>query len=370
MLKSKISYLVLSDIHLGHDRTPTKYIVANLLAFFAANDKLLRKLDILFLAGDVYDKLLSSSSEEFITGNEWLSLLARYCSKHKIKLRVLEGTPSHDWKQLAVFSKMIDTLGLDLDYKYIDELSIEHMDDLGIHVLYVPDEWNHAAEETYIETTELMTKHGIDKVDIAIMHGQFSYQLPMVELPSSHDVDKYLDIVRYYINIGHIHTSSVFKRILAQGSFDRLAHNEEEDKGGMLMTIYHTGDMEFLFLKNKNAYPYKQFDVSEMDASGVAKFIDKALTKLPLGTRVKIIIANNEVNKLLKPIQSKYKDLFFTIQKKKAVVEPVIKNNRIEITPFEITRNNVEELLLNELSKYNLAPNEVDIIKAELSDVI
>ena len=46
--------------------------------------------------------------------------------------------------------------------------------------------------------------------------------------------------------------SSVFERILAQGSFDRLAHNEEEDKGGIVVTIDKVnGNHSYRFIKNE-----------------------------------------------------------------------------------------------------------------------
>jgi len=370
MLKSKISYLVLSDVHLGNNRTKTDYIIDNLHTLIEDNHNMLKKLDIWFIAGDLYDKLLASSSTEFILVNKWLSTLAMYCTKYDIKLRILEGTPSHDWRQVSVFSTTIETLGISLDYKYVDQLSIEYLADLDMHILYVPDEWNNTAEDTYVEVVNLLHKYNIPNVDIAIMHGQFAYQLPMVELPSSHIEDDYLKIVKYYINIGHIHTSSAHGRILAQGSFDRLAHNEEEPKGCMLMNIHHTGDMDFLFLKNKNAYPYRKYDLTELNTSEIIKYITKELRKLKLGTRVRLIVANNEVNKLLGPVQDTFKDIIFTIDKKKAVTTTVIKDNRVVIKPFEIRKDNLEELLTIELHKNNLSNNELSVITEELINVL
>ena len=370
MNRSKISYLVISDIHLGHGRIKTEYIVNNLLTLFKEKHNVIKKLDIIFLAGDVYDKLLASSSKEFAIANEWLSMLALYCQKHNIKLRMLEGTPSHDWKQVSLFSTTLKALNIDVEYKYIDHLTIEYMEDLGIYILYIPDEWNSDSKDTIAEVRELMGKMGLAKVDIAIMHGQFKYQLPMIELPSTHVESDYLDIVKYYINIGHIHTSSVYGRIVAQGSFDRLAHNEEEDKGCMVMSIYHTGDMNFTFLKNKGAYPHKKYDLSSYDISEIAAYLHKELSKLKLGTRVKIIIPSNEVNALLGPIKDKHKDLIFTIDKQKPKPAQVIKNNRVEFAAFEITKDNIMDLMLESLSDTAIDKEGLGILKDELESVI
>ena len=83
-----------------------------------------------------------------------------------------------------------------------------------------------------------MITSGLTKVDYAVMHGQFDYQLPkhITGMPR-HDSQKYLDIVKHYIFIGHIHTHSVYDRIIAQGSFDRLTHGQEEPKGYVVSIV-------------------------------------------------------------------------------------------------------------------------------------
>ena len=58
---------------------------------------------------------------------------------YNIILRILEGTPSHDWKQSKLFIHLNDLTKAGTDVKYIDSLSIEYIDKFGINVLY-PDE--------------------------------------------------------------------------------------------------------------------------------------------------------------------------------------------------------------------------------------
>jgi DNA repair exonuclease SbcCD nuclease subunit len=185
MRKKHISYLVLSDIHLGHKNNKTEDIVNNLNHYFAKHNQLIKRCDVIFLAGDVFDKLLISSSVEYVVAIQWLSVLAMYCKKNNIKLRILEGTPSHDWKQLKALSTTLEVLNTGIDFKYISTLEIEHIEDLGINVLYIPDEYKHEASETFTDVKELMKSKNLKQVDIAIMHGQFNYQLP-IKLESSH----------------------------------------------------------------------------------------------------------------------------------------------------------------------------------------
>jgi len=351
--QTKISYLVISDIHLGHSRTKTKYIVNNLLTYFSTNHKIFKNLDILFLAGDVYDKLLATNSEDFILANEWLATLAIYCKTNNIKLRILEGTPSHDWHQVGVFNTNIESFASELDYKYIDTLSIEFIDDLGITVLYVPDEWNENASDTETEVQALLDKYSLE------------------QLPSSHNEDFYLSKVKHFINIGHIHIGSANGRILAQGSFDRLSHNEEGDKGGLVMTLYHTGDREYKFIKNKNAHPFKSFDLSDKDAPDMLAILDKKLPKLDPITNVRIIIPNDSyIYSSVKDIVDRYGLVNLKIDRKKPkLVAAKIQPGKV-IEAFSITSDNIEELLHEELVKYKLSDADRSIAYAEIKDAM
>ena len=93
----------------------------------------------------------------------------------------------------------------------------------------------------------------IEQVDLAMMHGNFKYQLPMPSI-HMHTEEDYLSIVRYYICINHIHTASVYGRILAPGSFDRMAHGEEEDKGYRIYSTENNKDTEFVVLNSNEKF--------------------------------------------------------------------------------------------------------------------
>ena len=194
-----LNALCLSDIHLGNNVNTTEEIVINLKKFFAKHNKLIKQCKIIFLAGDVYDKLLVNGSRSFIVSLEWLTWLAMYCKQHDIKLRILEGTPSHDWRQVSVLNTTLRELKIDIDFKYIDTLAIEYMPEYDINILYIPDEYKHVASETFEEVQELLKSHGLTKVDLIIMHGQFHHQLPMITLDSSHNEDDYINICKHYI---------------------------------------------------------------------------------------------------------------------------------------------------------------------------
>ena len=372
MKKNKISYLVLSDIHLGHNINKTENIINNLQMYFKENYKEFSKLDMICIAGDVFDKLLVSSSIDFLLATEWLTELIVFCKQHDIVLRILEGTPSHDRNQSKVITSIIKKLNIELDYKYIDTLYIEHHNRLGIDILYIPDEYKHKAEDTYKEVLELLTERKLKKVDIAFIHGQFHYQLPMVKLDSSHNMEDYLNIVKYYISIGHIHTPSVYERIIAQGSFDRLAHNEEEDKGGVMITLTEK-ESSFKFVYNKNAMIFKTYRFDKESIEEITNILDKDLKKMKDKSNIRIISNSEEfLSSNIKDLRLRYPNINIKIEKSKNKEEN--KFNIIEELPkietFSITKDNILDLITLELNKYNLTEKEIKELKSEVINII
>lgn len=373
MKKNKIKYLVLSDIHLGHNINKTEYIIANLQSYFNTNYKEFSKLDMICLAGDVFDKLLVSSGIDFLLATEWLTELIIFCKQHNIVLRILEGTPSHDRAQSKVITSIINKLGIELDYKYIDTLYIEHHDILGINILYIPDEYKHKAEDTYKEVKELLLERKIKQVDIAFIHGQFHYQLPMVKLDSSHNMEDYLNIVKYYISVGHIHTPSVYERIIAQGSFDRLAHNEEEEKGGVVITISNNGEMSFKFVYNKNAMVFKTYHFENETLEEITSILDKDIKGMKDKSNIRII-SNSEdfISKTIQEIRNRYPTVNIKIEKAKQKEDNKfnIIEDDIKLETFHITKDNIMELITNELPKFNLNEKELMELNKEVKEIL
>lgn len=366
-------YLVISDIHLGHPINKTPYIVNNLKQFFIDYNKDLRYLNTIFIAGDIFDRLLANPSSDYLLATEWITELVLYCKNNKIKLRILEGTPSHDWKQAKLITSIINKLKIDVDYLYIDTLHIEYLKDENIYILYIPDEYNPKAIDTLQEVKVKLKELNIEQVDIAIMHGQFHYQLPMVTLESSHTEEEYLNLVKHYISIGHIHIPSVYSRILAQGSFDRLQHNEEEPKGAMVISVYEDKEQDsYKFLENKNAMIFKtiKFDNEPLDV--IINKSKKILDKLPINSNVRLIANNEEyLSSAVKTLSKDYSLIRIKAERTKKNTEAVklIKKEIISHS-LVITKDNIESLIEAELDKYNLTKDELTVLKAELDELI
>ena len=107
------------------------------------------------------------------------------------------------------------------------------------------------------------------------MHGMFGYQLPLGVPIHHHDERRYLDLVEGYIFIGHVHTPSRYKRILAQGSYDRLAHGQEEEKGFYIVeTSTHGREKDRItFYVNKGAMPFRDVNITGYEFDEAITFL-------------------------------------------------------------------------------------------------
>jgi Holliday junction resolvase RusA-like endonuclease len=235
------------------------------------------------------------------------------------------------------------------------------MEKHNIHVLYVPDEWAGTTEETLEQVKTLMREMQLKQVDIAIMHGLFNYQLPGIGKASSkHDEVSYLEIVRYFINIGHIHTHSTYERILAQGSFDRLSHGEEEPKGGMIMIIDPDEGNKYFFIENKGAKIFKTITLKNADVEKSMEFIERQLLKIPINAYIRIKAAKDH-GVYIGFEELKIKFPFYNFSKKSIEdEEEAAYNSRVndmldlEYTSIQIDRDNIQILLWDEISKKHI----------------
>ncbi len=367
-----LSYLVISDIHFGHKRTPTEDIIKHFNTFFDnfTNKSQFTDVDLIIIAGDMFDRLLDFNSTDIHDITVWLYRLMNFCKRHDIRLRVLEGTPSHDWKQSRIVSTIAKMSFSDIDIKYIDTLLIETIEDLDLTILYVPDEWSAKTCMTFDQVQTLLKEQNLTEVDIAIMHGCFKYQVGVLhDRIDTHKESDYLNIVRYFINIGHFHTYTNYKRIIAQGSFDRLSHGEEETKGA---TLVHIGsNPRHYFIPNREAKIFKTINIRFKDTDKALKSLAKQLSTIPEGSYVRIkATKDNHIYVSLDTIRLKYPMYVFSkvLEDSDTVIETQLAI--LEYTPISITPDNILKLILDNIAdKYDLRDTEMDILNTNLKEV-
>lgn len=370
----------LSDVHLGHPKCPTVHILES-LGILIPDTAETGKIDILTIAGDLFDRLLTLPEEEVKAINRWIRRLLWICQKYNIVLRVLEGTPSHDRMQSAIISELLDTAGYTVDYQYVTTLSIERIERLGIDVLYVPDEWRRDPMDTYREAQALMAERGITQVDFAVMHGAFEYQLPEVARKNhpTHDSALWMAMVRYVIWIGHIHKFSQYGPlgekedqgpiIVAHGSTDRLSHNEEEPKG-MVKALITPQETRITFVENRNAMIFRTLDVAGMEMAQVVEVIEKQ-TSLPNGSHLRLSgIPGDPALAGIREIMRQYPQFHFTPHSKKVKDEEteVAPAHHRRYVPRQITRGNLPELVVDWLKRKRVEQWQIEHCEALLNE--
>lgn len=343
-----------SDIHLAHPRTNTYHIIESLRQAFPDNAET-GKLDIIFFAGDVFDRLMNLPQDEVDAIQEWIADFLKICVKWNILVRVLEGTPSHDWHQSKQFVNVNSALEIQANLKYVETLSIEVINELGgMSVLYVPDEWNADASVTWGQVQELLSIHGMQKVDIACMHGSFDYQLP-IQSPKNHNSENYQSIVRHYITIGHVHIRSENGIILAQGSLDRLSHGEEAAKGHYRACISPEGNYHW-FVENTNAKIYKTLDCRELELTEVFETMEE-MENFPDGSYFRLLIKRDSVvHHGLKDLRKRFPQFTITTQMdelKRAEDAHLLQayDQSTIVKPITITPTNVWQVLDEHMRK-------------------
>lgn len=358
------SYLSLGDVHLGHRATPAAFIIRNLE--LTITDAMLQEADMLIITGDLFDRQLQNGDDVVHQINRWITLLMLRCAAFDVMIRIVEGTPSHDREQSKFFVEQRINANIDVDLHYTKNLSIEYIEKLDSYFLYVPDKHNPSTDVTLSEVKKLMAELGIEKVDFAIMHGAFSYQLPAIVPEPTHKENEYLDLVKHQILIGHVHLMTIHERILAAGSFDRICHNDEGAKGLFKVTVKENGKWESIFIENKFAKKYLTLDCHKLDTKQLNFKIREFVRDLERGSAIRLRcnpydVANGDIEAYRKEYaQYDWSVTIDKIETKKNTVAETFK--AFDMAQFKaITKNSIRELLTPELAKY--APDEAAIVR-------
>lgn len=342
---SELKCAFISDVHLCSARTPTDHILTNLRQAFP-NTAETKELDIIFIAGDLYDDIEYLASVEAVLVDHWLAEFLRTCEANDVLVCILEGTPSHDWRQARRMVDINTYARIGAQVMYVDTLSIHYLERFGLHVLFVPDEWETSTDETLRQVRALMEAKGLTQVDFSIMHGLFGFQLPAhVKNIPRHDEHVYSQLTKFIVSIGHDHGYAQWENIVAQGSFDRLSHGEEAPKGHVRGTFYPDGRRRLQFVENTGAMTYLTQDCRGDDLQAVFTRLDALAQKHPPGSRMRLWVkADHPILAQWNTLTQRYPQYVWSkkieedkVEKEEEIVTPV------SFTPITFTANNLPE---------------------------
>lgn len=333
--------IVISDIHFGHHKNKTENIVQELKSFLQSIKPYLKEAGYIIIPGDVFDRLLPFGSDDSVLIANFFRWLDGFADSFELKVIVLNGTVSHDYFQ----NRLLKHYFVKTPFLFVDSMAIHNVD--GLNVLFIPDD----LPQTHIKQQEmvlkLMQEKGIEKLDMAIMHGMFKHHIDIASVPSFDD-DFFLDIVKHYIIIGHNHTHKVFKRIITPGSFSRLVHGEEEPKGGLYIEVCEPMGDRYVFLENKNAMIFKT--VNMIGEHVTIDNVWKEVKKYKRGSYIRVKADRSNLDRNMQyDIINKFKDYHMSFDFEKKIKENeearlTAVTAKVDISPALLREKLLEEL--------------------------
>lgn len=262
-----VNILVLTDLHLGktginpHDvRDHLRECLYDRMA----------DTDLLCIGGDFFDCLCNLNNDAGIVATMIVDDLLDLAIANNVYIRVVRGTFSHDRFQNRLFlsARRSNTrLHNKPLVRVIDNIELELFEDLKISVVYCPD------DQPYTDITQtlldLVQAHKLSKVDFIFSHGYYTHLLPtgLTKVPhNTLDYDRLEPILNGACCNGHVHIANVYKRVFNCGSFERMQHGDEGDKG--YFSLHYntkTHKLNYEFVVNKNTTPFITVDLNQVN---------------------------------------------------------------------------------------------------------
>lgn len=258
-----INISVISDIHFG--AFDAEVLFNELNEGFLKPLKKKDRLDLVVITGDYYDKKISHNSKHARYSTLFFTKLISICNDKQAKIRVIQGTESHDNDQLELLEIIAKESECDIKFIYnVEEEEIFK----DFKVLYIPEEYMTNKDEYYggyfSKSYDMIFGHGMVQ-EVAFCALTQESATTMSKAPIF-NTDVFREICRGPVMFGHIHTPQTIKDCVYYiGSFSRWTFGEEESKGYSDIT-YNTdnGYYEVKFKENKLA---RQFDTIEISPS-------------------------------------------------------------------------------------------------------
>lgn len=373
-----VKVVATSDLHFGNVRVAPETLYSKLRYYLYPD---LKDCHLLIIAGDIYDQLLTVGSKAHSYACRFISEVFRISHDTGMQVRILHGTYSHDRDQLSVFS----ALALPKTrYKIVNNIECEEITDLRFNtdtvymtlkVGYLPDNLSYKRSEDAIEHLKRsMSCLGWNTLDMIVGHGTFSH---VVKPDSGHnppclyEIEQFRPWVTGPIIMGHIHTPSKNSGVYYCGSFERLAHGEEEDKGFYVLTCDQKKQEGWRskFIVDKTATKFVTIVPSSDDIPAIMQeFVDKIEENFPdRNGFVRVVHKSPEVRSLLHKIcVQQFPNISYSSKSTGEVEVHQIRMDEITLDLLDDVKPNIHNL--GELSYQFLEENGMlgDVTKEEI----
>ena len=249
--------LVLADLHIGALSIHQTYKELDFLKDYLRD----KNFSFIIIAGDFFDKKMYSGEEYIVLAQDIFLCLMSKCEK----LRIVEGTRSHDNKQYSIFKQFTsprnDVPWSNIDVKIISTVE-EEMLFPDMKVLYIPEEYVYDKKEYYKDFLskeneyDYVFGHGIiqEAMTNAVRNTKKSSQQRKKPPIFTTAELEFISKGEVYFGHYHVHTN-IHDKVFYVGSYSRFHFGEEEPKG-FYEIIKDDDKYEHYFIENVSTDQY------------------------------------------------------------------------------------------------------------------
>lgn len=354
-----IKILHTADWHLHHSRVSTTDTVDGLYQLLFPR---IKDVDLMVIAGDMFDNSVSMNDASASQIVEVFIDMLNECAKYGTVLRILQGTYLHDRNQLKMLDRIYAKYDINVDYGWTNNVYVERIDKLNIHVLYLPDNlpYKHKSE-VLAKVKDLMRIHDITKVDYAFVHGEFDFSGYSKFVTDAYTVKDFKMCNR--VLAGHIHSPMHCKHVYYAGSFNRLSHNEEHPKGYWIHDGYTSE-----FIENTLATMFITKDISEYtNLDDIVKIVDDVVSGYPAGKagHLRLITSDVHIRQAISNYCRKhYPNIILKLKSPKSN-NSITKSTNEPSERLEVpTNRNITQIVCNHIRNVNGIDMDYDIAES------
>lgn len=374
---AKINIVVINDLHFGIKDTERERQELNMFLDFLKNNP----VDILELNGDYFDHKLSLGESFALIGMEFFNEILTIAKEKNIKIRMIEGTYSHDRFQPKIFENFIPEKDGEklIDYKFFETIGTEDL--MGLHILYVPEEYPVNHDEYY-------KQYKNDKFDLIFVHGTWDFINfgGMIE-NNRNDIntspvfkyDEWANALEHGLAIcGHIHGRHIYKnkqgtKIIYPGAFTAWSFDQISDRGFLYLTFdTDTKQFEYKFINNEKSPKYANLDVKDLGLDLNTCTIDELKTKIQ-EQKAKVDFLKINLDALPKDKKDIFKNLYKNTADVKTEVSPEkFLLNESKSSEFDKYNYIIEDKMTHEqiIQKFIKDEMNVDITEEKIKEII
>lgn len=319
-------------------------------------------IDMIVILGDYLDKKLSQNDESSISAFKFLNSLLITCKKHKIAIRLIKGTKTHDFDQLRLYKDLEKQFKT---FKIINTVTEEDYE--GVQILYLPEEYMNDQDAYYAEFKERNYDYifGHGTWDVCAFDSQVQESERNIKGSPVFKYKEWDQCVNAKIIFGHIHTHQKYKKLMYTGSFTRWCFGEEKDKGFVVSEFdFETRQSKETFIKNTSAKKYTTVKLSDISVGDTLKDKMKHIDSLNTENENFRIYIDEEMSidniNVMKETFSENKSLRLEVDSVKKKIEEEKPVEDHEFLKYDIVKN--VQLYIKERNNVDLSEEEIQEI--------